>query len=79
MLRTSITDALRRGIANGMHRWACKRPSYTPGRPGTEGSVFALVTSLRAVGNACSGTLSAILTGAFGVSLEVSSERFSAV
>ena len=37
---------------------------------GTEGSVFALVTSLRAMGTGVSGTLSAILTGALGVTLD---------
>ena len=37
---------------------------------GAEGSVFALVTSLRAMGTGVSGTLSAILTAALGVSLD---------
>eukprot|EP01052_Picozoa_sp_SAG31_P022275 SAG31_NODE_1763_length_7322_cov_21.697633_8_plen_117_part_00 len=37
---------------------------------GAEGSVFALVSSLQTVGSSLSGAISAVLTDAFGVTLE---------
>ena len=37
---------------------------------GTEGSIFALVSSLQTVGSTVGGSFSAILTSAFGVTLE---------
>ena len=38
--------------------------------PGAEGSVFALVSSLQTVGSSVSGAISAVLTGALGVTLD---------